>query len=126
MAFLLSIVMLGLLVIPSIIWALFGGEPEASHNSWWNNEDKHFPLWFFIVAFLTASFGAVLAVLVGLLCGYHVFLSYNGITTKEHWRGTHELKHKMKTLLQGGGPAMFNPRQRIDVKKWKHVSENRL
>ena len=26
-------------------------------------------------------------VLVQLLCGYHVWLSFHGITTKEHWKG---------------------------------------
>ncbi|CAD7935872.1 unnamed protein product [Amoebophrya sp. A120] len=124
MGFLLSIVMLGLLVIPSMIWMLFGGKPEASHNEWWNNNRKDFPVWFFLLVFLFAILAAVLAILVGLLCGYHVYLSYNGITTKEHWRGTHELaKNKLRTIRDGAGPRLYNPRQRIDPNKWKELSD---
>lgn len=123
MGFLVSIISLACSIFPAVIMFMINGEPTRDEHNWWTNKQETWPVWFIVLIAVLGLAAAILAVLVGLLCSYHVFLSFHGVTTKEHWKGVKgEAKEReLRTLTEGGGKALFDPRTKVDVAKWRDM-----
>lgn len=122
MGFTTSVCCLAVLVIPFLLWYLVVGlhkdESEDSRTSI-GEVDRSSLVTGVLITLAVA--GGLSALLVIGLWAYHVFLICTGLTTKEHWRGTSEVKARLPgmgeelTIFGRRGPRLFDPRSLVEV-----------
>eukprot|EP00435_Cladocopium_sp_Y103_P018550 s2863_g4.t1 len=100
-------IFLAIIVLPAILWT-FSGEGENGEN-----KEAHGSFgWYRVVVMLGCGAVAVAALMLVLLWIYHLWLVFNGKTTKEHWRQL-DLDSE-PTLLAPRGPRLLRPFDLVD------------
>lgn len=100
-------IFLAIIVLPAILWT-FSGEGENGEN-----KEAHRSFgWYRVVVLLGCVAVAVAALMLVLLWIYHLWLVFNGKTTKEHWRQL-DLDSE-PTLLAPRGPRLLRPFDLVD------------
>ncbi|CAK0828267.1 unnamed protein product [Prorocentrum cordatum] len=111
MGFTTSVCLLAMVVIPALMWYLLGvkGGDAEGNDFTFASVDTGAVLTAVLITIAAA--GGIGGILVFGLWVYHLFLVYNGITTKEHWKGTQPAEASGElTVCVRRGPRLFNPR----------------
>merc|ERR1719401_3217269 len=99
-----------MIVIPTLLWYLLSllGQGDASQSSFSTVDGSTVLM---AVLITVAAAGGLGGLLVFGLWVYHLYLMYNGVTTKEHWKGTRPMETPEElSLLVRRGPRLFDPR----------------
>jgi len=97
-------IFLAVIVLPALLWtASSEGENKDAHGSFG---------WYRVAVWLGCGALLVAALMLVLLWIYHVWLVFNGKTTKEHWRQL-DLQSE-PTLLGPRGPRLLRPFDLVD------------
>merc|ERR1712032_266856 len=111
MGFTTSVCCLAIVVIPALFWYLFNimeGHGGARQTSFSSVDGNAVIMWVLITV---AAAGGIGGLLVFGLWVYHIFLIYNGVTTKEHLKGKRPAETDEElTVCVRRGPQLFNPR----------------
>jgi hypothetical protein len=113
MGFTTSVCCLAIAVIPMLGWYLVnlmsGRGDEAASSTTFTAANSNSILMAVLITVAVAGGGAGL--LVFGLWVYHLFLMSQGVTTKEHWKGTRPADADEElSLCVRRGPRLFNPR----------------
>lgn len=111
-----SVSCLALVVIPLLLWYFIRSLMHDDDSEDFNSVDLNGVVTGVLITVAVAGGGAALFVIV--LWAYHVFLIYNGITTKEHWRGRKsdlDRTEEELTVFGRRGPRLFDLRTPVEV-----------
>merc|ERR1740121_2669662 len=114
MGFTTSVCCLAVVVLPSLAW--FFLQPTAvPPGEQWNRIDKGPIVRYAVIA--VSALAALAAILLGGLWSYHVFLIYQGKTTKEHLKGRKPIEGLTDepTFCAPRGPQLFDQFALVDV-----------
>lgn len=110
-----SVCLLATSVIPALLWYLMTTNRYQGQKSVGYDDVDSDNVVKGICISVAAAGGAV-ALCVGGLWLYHMFLMFSGLTTKEHWRGRRPSQgvNDELTIFGRRGPRLWNPRAFVD------------